>query len=448
MIEEVAEMKKIFLKIKYSVILLVLFVSFTACTSGTSVIQKEKAGNKTGIGTENLKQKQISLKLWHIWATDSESNKKPFEKALSDWNESNPGIKIEAEATENETYKTKIRTAVAVNEIPDIFYSWGAGFAKPFVDAKKVLPLNDYLNDETISKLIPGSLDYFTYDNKIYGLPIYMIAGMFYCNKDLFDSNNIKIPDTYNELITAIEAFKAKDIIPMTVGEKDGWPGIFYQNILAIRTAGTKLCNEALNKQASFDKPEFVESALKLNELIKVGAFDSRCMSLTRDEAELDFKNGKVAMYFNGSWVAGSLDREDCPVKGKIIVKNFPYIENSKGDKNGFVGGAIDTFMISSNTKYKDAAVKALKAIDESFCKESYLSGATQPAWKVEVDTSIIKPLVSDISKLLESNTGFVLAWDTFLTGSEAQTHINLVADIFAGRLDPEEFGQEMQKLN
>ena len=331
---------------------------------------------------------------------------------------------------------------------PDIFYSWGAGFAKPFVDAKKVLPLDEYLDDETLKKLVPGSLDYFTYDKKIYGLPIYMIAGVFYCNKELFQKYDIKIPDTYDELITAVKAFKENGVIPMTVGEKDGWPGIFYQNVLAIRTAGVKLCNLALNKQTSFDQTEFVESAEKLNELIKAGAFDSRCMSLTRDESESDFKNGKVAMYFNGSWVAGSLDRDDCPVKGKIVVKNFPYIENSKGDKNGFVGGAIDTFMISSNTKYKLEAVKALIAIDESFCKESYLAGASLPAWKVEVDQSNISPLAADISKLVKNNAGFVLAWDTFLTGSEAQTHINLVADIFAGRRTPEEFAEEMQKLN
>lgn len=420
---------------------------FSACGGASELLQNDPARALEREGDSDSSGK-INLKLWHIWVTDSESNKLPFEKALADWNRENPGVRITAEATENETYKVKIRTAVAVNEAPDIFYCWGAGFARPFVDAKKVLPLDEYLDGKTRRKLLPGTTDYFTYDGKLYALPIFMITGVMYYNVELFNRYDVDIPVTFDDLITAVKAFKQRGIIPMAVGEKDGWTGMFYQNILAIRTAGTKLCNQALNKQASFRQPEFVESAEKLAELIKAGAFDSGCMQQTRDEAEADFKIGKAAMYYNGSWVAGSLDKEDCPVKGKIIVRNFPAILNSKGDPNGFLGGAIDTFMISANTKHKVEAVRALEALDESFCRESYLAGASQPAWKVEVDVTEINPLAADISRLLKNSTGFVLAWDTFLPGEEAQTHINLVADIFAGRRTPEEFAAEMQKLN
>ena len=103
----------------YLITLIIVILSFSAC--GGKSIRGE-------IGTDPARkgQRPVTLKLWHIWAADSESNKKPFEKALSDWNNLNPDIKIEAEATENETYKTRIRTAIAVNEAPDLFYCWGA----------------------------------------------------------------------------------------------------------------------------------------------------------------------------------------------------------------------------------------------------------------------------------------------------------------------------------
>lgn len=427
----------------YLPILLIIMTLFTACAGVSPDNPPDTAGN-----SENTAQDRVALKLWYIWATDSESNKKPFEKALNDWNTENPGVRIVGEATENETYKTKIRTAIAVNEAPDIFYSWGAGFARPFVDAGKVLDLSDYLNDGTLARLVPGSLDNFTYNGRIYGLPIYMIAGVFYCNRELFARCGVKIPETFDELLEAVKGFKENGVIPMTVGEKDGWPGIFYQNILAIRTAGTKLCNEALNKQAPFNLPAFTESAARLKELIDAGAFDSRCMDLTRDESEADFKNGRVAMYYNGSWFAGSLDDRGCPVYGKIIVKNFPVIVNANGDPNGFLGGAIDTFMVSSGTRHREAAVTALKSISENFCRESYLSGAGLPAWRLDGDDARISPLAADISELLKRSSGLVLAWDTLLEAPEAQRHINLVADIFAGRITPEEFAVRMQKLN
>lgn len=428
----------------YLPLLVIIMAFLTACGSALPKGDADTANT----GDARVPQDQITLKLWYIWATDSESNKKPFEKALNDWNTQNPYVRIVGEATENETYKTKIRTAIAVNEAPDIFYCWGAGFARPFVDAGKVLDLTDYLDDGTLARLVPGSLDNFTYNKRIYGLPIYMITGVFYCNRELFNRYAIKIPETFDELLEAVKGFKEKGVVPMTVGEKDGWPGIFYQNILAIRTAGTRLCNEALNKQASFNVPAFVESAERLKELVDAGAFDSRCMDLTRDESEADFKNGKVAMYYNGSWFAGSLDDKACPVYGKIGVYNFPVVSNSNGDPNGFLGGAIDTFMISSGTLHKEAAVRALKNISENFCRESYLSGAGLPAWKLDVDDARISPLTADISKLMKQRSGMVLAWDTLLEAPEAQKHINLVADIFAGRITPGEFAARMQKLN
>ena len=129
-------------------------------------------------------EEPITLKLWHIWVTSSDSNKRPFEKALKDWNDANPNIQIVTEATESEAYKIKIRTAIAVNEAPDIFFGWGAGFAKPFVESGKILALDEYLTQDTLNSIIPGSLENFTYNNKIYALPTFLIAGIFYCNQD------------------------------------------------------------------------------------------------------------------------------------------------------------------------------------------------------------------------------------------------------------------------
>lgn len=392
--------------------------------------------------------KQKTLRLWHIWATDSDSNKIPFQKALEKWNNENPDIQITTEATESETYKIKIRTAIAVNEAPDIFFAWGAGFAKPFVDAGKVLALDNYLDENIFEKLEPEILKNFTYDDKIYGLPTFMIAGIFYCNTELFEKYKVKIPETYDELLEAVKSFRENNITPIAIGLKDGWPGIFYQNILAIRTAGIEKCIAALSKETSFFQPEFIESAERLITLIDTGAFHERCIQFTQHEAELMFLNGRVPMYYGGSWAAGSMDSESCPVKGKVAIRNFPVIEGASGDPNGFLGGAIDSFMISSSTVYKKDAVKALTSILEDFCKESYLAGAGIPAWKVEIDKSTVNPLAVEISNLLEDRDGFVLAWDTFLSGSDAETHINLVTDLFLRRIDAKEFAIKMQQLN
>lgn len=429
------------------VMVFILTVSSAACETSNPLAKHSAA--PTGTMNTGLPEKEkIKLKLWHIWVTDSDSNKRPFEKVLADWNDANPDIQIEVEAAESEAYKIKIRTAIAVNEAPDIFFSWGAGFAKSFVNAGKVLALDDYLDQETLDKMVTGSLENFIYDGKIYALPTFMIAGIFFCNRELFYKYDVKIPDTFDELLEAIRVFKENNITPMAVGLKDGWPGIFYQNILAIRTAGIDKTISALNKETTFYQPDFIESARKLVELIEAGAFHSGSSQLTQYEAENHFIRGHVPMYYCGSWSAGSIEREDSPVRGKVVAKNFPYIEGAKGNQNGFLGGAIDNFMISSSTPYKEEAVTAMVEICQNLSRESYLAGAGLPAWKVDVDKSELSPLTAQISDLLKDSEGFVLAWDTFLTGSDAQTHIELVSDIYAGKLTPEKFAMEMQKLN
>ena len=70
--------------------------------------------------------------------------------------QANPDVQIKVETVENERYKTKIKTAFATNELPDIFYSWGGGFSKPFIESGKVLSLNQYIDDDTSNKINNG----------------------------------------------------------------------------------------------------------------------------------------------------------------------------------------------------------------------------------------------------------------------------------------------------
>lgn len=405
-------------------------------------------GSKSTTDTgSNTSEQKITLKLWDIY-TSEDANKKSFEQAIKDWNDANPNVQIEAEATENEAYKTKIKTAISANEAPDIFFAWGAGFAQPFVEAGKVLPLDDYLNDGTKDKLTEGAFTYLTYNNKIYALPFFSSAGILYVNKEMFDKNGIKVPETYDDLLAAVKAFRAKGITPMAVGEKDKWPGMFYYDILALRQGGAQLSNDALSKKGSFEDPAFVGAADKLKQLIDAGAFDDAALGLTRDESEVPFIQGQIPMYYNGSWVAGSIEKDDSPTKGKIIAMNFPALTDGKGDKDEILGGSVDCFMVNANTKYKDEAAKAVKFISEAFAKHGYELGAAIPAWKVSVDESKISPLTKQISGIIQKSKGNVIWWDTYLSGADADTHKDLVAKLFGKQITPEEFAKQMQVIN
>lgn len=404
--------------------------------------------SSSGDSSDKGSSKQVTLKLWHIWASDTESNRKPFLKVLDDFQKANPNIKLDIDETEAKAYDTKIKTAAAGNELPDIFYSQAGGYLKSFVDAGKVLALDSYLNDGTKDKLLPGVLTNMTFDGKVYGLPYTQATAVFFVNKEMFDQNGIKIPETYNELVTAVKAFRAKGITPMTVGAKDEWPTTQYFDIMAIRDAGAQVCSDALNKKGSYDDAGIIDAAAKFQELIKLKAFNDGALGLTRDESEVPFYEGKIPMYVNGSWTAGNIQKDDSKIKGKILALKFPLIEGGKGDINDFTGGSAEGFYVGANSKYKDEAVKTLKYITENHSREAYLAGAGIPTWNVTVDESKIDPLTVQIVKNLKGSKTTTLWFNTLLESKDSDTYQKELTQLFSLKVTPEQFAKDLQKMN
>ena len=144
----------------------------------------------------------------------------------------------------------------------------------------------------------------------------------------------------------------------MVNGAKDLWPAMFYYDILALRTAGPQLCNDALNKNASFDSPEFIDAARRLVELTKAGAFGENPLGLSYDNGNIMFAEGKAAMLFNGNWVAGIVEGDSSKVKGKIVAVKFPLIDGGKGSFTDYLGGAGDGLWLVPTHPIKNSPLR------------------------------------------------------------------------------------------
>ena len=88
-----------------------------------------------------------------------------------------------------EQYKTKIKTAFAAGEAPDISYMFSGGsFVKPYIDAGYLLPIDDYVSEDTLNKVLPGMLDGCTFNEKLYTLPTVTFLANLYCNTEMFEA--------------------------------------------------------------------------------------------------------------------------------------------------------------------------------------------------------------------------------------------------------------------
>lgn len=393
----------------------------------------------------------VTITLWSQFSdpNSTDGNYVAFYNALESIKTDMPNVNVVHEGTESESYKVKLKTAMAGNELPDVFFNWGAGTMAPYVEAGLVLPMDDYITDEVSARILGGTLDNFTFDGKMYGYPYSVAVASLYVNTELFEQNNVKIPETYDEFLEAVDAFKAAGITPISLGEKDLWPGLMIFGIHAIRMAGAEAFNAALMGEGSYNTPELIEAAKYVQDLAARGGFGESAMGTSEDDAVAAFKQGRAAMMFMGSWLNGDCEADDATVKGKISVIKFPVIEGGKGTMDEFHGGSGETFLVSSSTEHPAEAAAVAQYICEKMSKDQYLAGSGMPAWEADMgDTSQLNRLSQEIANLTKDATGYVYWLDSLTGGSAADTLMNEIANLIAGTVTPEEFCANLQELN
>jgi hypothetical protein len=198
-----------------SLLLAVMMVaSLTACKSSqsdnstTSNDQTKQTGETSGTSTGEGTGEAVTIKVFSN-QTDRNSGQGLIEQTLFDnYMKENPNVTIEVEALDDEAYKTKFKAYASGNSMPDLVNAWGQpSFLDEVIDAGLLAELNkDDYNDYGF---IEGSLDGFSKDGKLYGLPRNTDVMAFYYNKALFEQNGWEVPKTYADLVALADKIAA-----------------------------------------------------------------------------------------------------------------------------------------------------------------------------------------------------------------------------------------------
>ncbi len=345
------------------------------------------------------------LKLWCI-ATESDANRPAYLQAIADYEAANPGIKIELEAFENESYKTKIKAAMMggdTEDLPDIFFSWSA------------------------------MLSTTTYEGKHFGVPTTFNIVALYANMDLLaEVGYDHVPETYEELTACCDALLAKGIIPFGCAGKETWCVTEYLEPIIIKTIGYEALNKIFAGEATWNDPDIAGAVTTFQEMINKGYFDPAGAALGNDETKANFLAGKTAFYQNGSWNTG----EVANASFKSGVGLFPVMNADRSSYYQTIGGPSDVLAVCATSKNVDAAAKAAVELGKEICHYNYLNAVGMPAWIPYYDTSSLSPLMVDIAGLVGKCEGLVLFGDTAMAADPAQTYLSYVALVYGGEID------------
>ena len=367
-------------------------------------------------------------------------------------------VKVVLDTIPGAEYQQKLQTVMSTDAAPDIFFNWGGGSIKNFVDADLLMPLDDFIEEDPQLKdaFLPSVFDVATVDDTPYGVPMRGTQPvMLFNNKDVLASAGIsESPKTWDELLDAVEKLKAAGKTPIALGGGDEWPTQMWFSYVYDRVAGPELFQSALDGDTDVWESEESREALgKLRELVDAGAFGTNFQSVkfTDGGSPALLSGGDAGFELMGSWEYSTIqDTNPDFVASSLGWSTFPEIEGGKGDPANLVGNTNNYYSVLKDTKYPEAARDFLKLMySDEFVQEQMSIGNLPTTTNTEefLDQATNPEYARFQFGLVQDAPNFQLSWDQAYPPAATPTIHSAVADFFAGTIDEDGFISAMQSL-
>lgn len=375
---------------------------------------------------------------------------------IEEWNSTNPGKEIEPQFFANDAYKEKIRSAIGTGNQPTLIWTWGnGGTVRAYAKENKIADLTGKVDDAE-KRAIPSILEAGQIDGKQYALPNNNAQPvLLYLNKELFEKHGVTTPTTWDELLTAVEKFKAAEIIPIAVAGASKWPYLMWIQYLTDRIGGPEPFTSVLEgKKDSWRDPAFKTACERIQELVTAGGFGDRYGSVVAD-ANADVAllyTHKAAMLVQGPWIYEVLlkNAPDLVSKGGIGVTQFPEIPNGKGGISNITGNPANYWAVSADasTTSQEIAIEFLNKMNlGDLAIDEMLNMGLVPA-AMGVEDRIAKANNSEyltyVYDVVKNAQHFQMSWDQALDADPAQTLLTNLSQIFLKEITPEQFVENM----
>jgi multiple sugar transport system substrate-binding protein len=331
----------------------------------------------------------------------SGGNKGMVDKLVEMWNEANPDRKINLTYIPHAEMVAKLAQAIASGDVPDLM-GMDLIYAPQFEKAGQLVDLTDKIGDwPELKTASPGHMVVATYDDRIYGVPLYADVSALFYNKDLFEQAGLdpNMPPTslseireYADKITAL----GNDVTGYYLPGSCAGCNIFTVGPL-MWASGAKI--EA--RDAS-DEPlvgDGVKEVLQwARDMIKAGNVHESDRAENGETFHLQFGSGKVGMMGTGNFNI-TLARDQNPTMNFGIAL-LPGVD--PGSAASFIGG--DLVVVPNGSKRVDDAVDFMKfLLSDQVQVEGYakLLNLTTRSDMVDNEYFRAEPLVQDVAKAL-----------------------------------------------
>lgn len=411
-----------------------------------------------GVGSSQSTGTGSNTGVIEVWDIRTGNEQKVVQAAAAAYNSLGKAGKVHLDFFENDPYKQKLQVAMGAKNPPDIFFGWGGGILKSYVDAGDVYDLTPDLNADPAwkNKFFPSVLSNAAFNGKFYGIPnAGMQTELFFYNKDIFSKYKLNPPATWSELLNVINVLKSNNVIPIALAGGSQWPYLMYAEFLVDRIGGSDVFQAVFAGQSNaWSDPAFIKANTMIQDLVKMGAFGTSYTSTNADsnqDAALVY-TGKAGMMLQGNWNYSVVQTNspDFITGGKLGWFPFPAVEGGKGDPKDVYGNPCNFYSVASTSKSTKNAVDYLKngILTDTMIKDFIKVGDVPPVQGLEsqLAASPNGDWLMYNYNMAKNAPNFQLSWDQVLSPTQAQASLTNLSQVFLNQISPEEFSTNMNK--
>lgn len=446
-------------KLVSTILAMTLICSMAACGGTPKPINDNDAQDSEKQANEDVSSDEgdadgITIRLMTMnTREEAETNgyQYAFWKAVDEWKEAHPGVTVEEETMDQTSYQTKINAVASSGDMPDIFALKGS-WTNQFVQNGWVADITEDVQD--IKDIyIDNSFIFSTVDDKIYGIPKQsQCTGLVYYNSELWSQIGYEtFPETWDELLNAVDKFNEKGITPFVMGNKANWPAeSCWLSTLGDRFTGNEWTYSIVDGDgAKFTDESFVKALTCFQDLAKRGAFNEDINSLDDQEQNTVYFNKNAATIVNGDWFISTLNSsapEDVLKSTKLAV--LPSIEDGSENQDTVSGGCIWFWAMSSNemsTEKRELTVDLLKYVTSQEVGNVTAEHGDAPAVKnPEYDKTKTSDLFNAYQELIQTKT-LVPVYDGCMDASVVETMNTGLQSLLIDEMTPEDLAASIQ---
>jgi multiple sugar transport system substrate-binding protein len=302
----------------------------------------------------------------------------------------------------------KIAQATASGEVPDLM-GMDLIYAPQFENAGQLVDLTDKISSwPELTTASPGHMTVATFNDRLYGVPLYADVSALFYNKDLFKQAGL---DPNKPPTSLAEIREYADKITALGGDIKGYylPGncagcnIFTVGPLMWATPDTTI-EAATCESEPLVGPGVPEVLQWARDMIKAGNVHDTDRAETGETFHLQFGSGKVGMMGTGNFniTLANDQMKDHPFE--FGIANLPGKDS--GNTASFIGG--DLVVVPQGSERVDDAVEFMKFIlSDNEQVEGYAKLLNLTTRSDMADNKYFQeePLVQDVAKALEVGT-------------------------------------------